>query len=299
MFKINSTLQLNNGVAMPALGFGVFQTSPQDTLSSVGEALKVGYRLIDTAAVYGNEREVGEAIRRSGIEREKLFVTTKLWISEFGYDEALHACDRSLRKLGLDHVDLYLIHWPLHQELDLTFQSYRALERLLQEGKVRAIGVSNFSVEQLDRLADQAATVPAVNQIELHPYFAQAEMRAYHDAKGIVTQAWSPLGAVNIYEADDEHPARHLLEEGVLKAIGNAHGKTTAQIALRWHLQHGVSAIPKSVKPERIAENAALFDFELSADEMRAIDGLETGVRGGYAPDEGSRELFCSFSVSD
>ncbi|WP_372169853.1 aldo/keto reductase [Xanthomonas axonopodis] len=292
MSTIHSTLRLNNGVEMPVLGFGVFQTSPEDTISSVKEAIKVGYRLIDTAAVYANEREVGEAMRQAGVARAELFITTKLWISEYGHDEALQGFERSLRKLGTDYVDLYLLHWPLPSEFDKVVASYKVAEQLLAEGRVRAIGVSNFSAEQLDQLAKETSIVPAVNQIELHPYFNQAEMRAYHAKQGIVTQAWSPLGAVNLYEADDEHPARHLLEEEVLKSIGSAHGKSAAQVVLRWHLQHGISVIPKSVKAHRIAENANVFDFELDSAEMQQIDALETGVRGGYAPEEGSRELF-------
>ncbi|PZQ51844.1 MAG: oxidoreductase [Novosphingobium pentaromativorans] len=288
-----TTLPLNNGVAMPALGFGVFQTSPTDTVSSVVEAIRVGYRLIDTAAIYGNEREVGEAIRQSGIDRGELFVTTKLWISEYGDEDAVRrACDRSLAKLGLDYIDLYLLHWPLHDDFEATVSSYKGLEQLLADGKVRAIGVSNFSAEHLDSLIDQVSVTPAVNQIELHPYFSQNDMRAVHADKGIVTQAWSPLGAVAIYEADNEHPARHLLDETVPKDIGAAHGKSPAQVILRWHLQQGIAVIPKSVKPKRIDENADLFDFSLSDDEMRQIDTLETGVRGGYAPEEGSREQF-------
>lgn len=299
MLNIKSSLLLNNGTKMPLLGFGVFQTSPEDTVTSVKEAIRVGYRLIDTAAIYGNEREVGEAIRQSGVERADLFVTTKLWISEYGDEDAVrHACERSLRKLGLDYVDLYLLHWPLHDEFDTTIRSYKAVERLLSDGKVRAIGVSNFSAEHLNRLMEQASAVPAVNQIELHPYFSQAEMRRCHAEKGIVTQAWSPLGAVNLYEADDQHPARHLLDDPVLNPIAKGHGKSPAQVILRWHLQHGISIIPKSVRPARIAENAALFDFELSGEEMQAIDGLETGIRGGYAPEEGSREQF-PVTVSD
>ncbi|VFR48150.1 oxidoreductase of aldo/keto reductase family, subgroup 1 [plant metagenome] len=277
---------------MPALGFGVFQTSPEDTVSSVKAAVKTGYRLIDTASVYRNEREVGKAIAQTEIARDQIFVTTKLWISEYGYDETLYGFDRSLRKLGLEYIDLYLLHWPVPSDFGRTIQSYKAAERLLAEGRVKAIGVSNFSAEHIDRLHAETSIMPAVNQIELHPYFSQTEMRAEHRRRGIVTQAWSPLGAVNIYEADKEHPARHLLDDGVLKSIAQAHGKTPAQIVLRWHLQQGIAIIPKSTKSARIAENADVFDFELSADETAQIDGLETGIRGGYGPEEGDRDLF-------
>ena len=290
---INSTLSLNNGVEMPAFGFGVFQTAPQDTVMSVRAAINEGYRLFDTAAVYGNEREVGQAIRESDADRSDLFITTKLWISEYGDESAVrYAFDRSLRKLDMDHIDLYILHWPLHDEFETMIQSYKTLEKLLAEGRVKAIGISNFSKAHIKRLRNETSVIPAVNQIELHPYFSQKEMRSAHQELGIVTQAWSPLGAVNIYEADDQHPARHLLDDDALAPIATAHGKSPAQIVLRWHLQHGVSVIPKSVKLHRIAENADIFDFELRPAEMAQIDALDTGVRGGYAPEEGSREQF-------
>ncbi len=203
-----------------------------------------------------------------------------------------YACNRSLRKLGLDTIDLYLLHWPLHDEFETMIQSYRTLEKLLADGTVRAIGISNFSQAHIEKLRAATTIVPAVNQIELHPYFSQLEMRAVHAQHGIVTQAWSPLGAVNIYEADADHPARYLLEDPALKPIAETHGKSVAQIVLRWHLQHGISVIPKSIKPTRIAENADLFDFSLDQAEMATIDALETGIRGGYAPEEGSRTQF-------
>jgi diketogulonate reductase-like aldo/keto reductase len=275
---------LNNGVTIPLLGFGVFQTPPAVTTEAVAEALRVGYRLIDTAAAYLNEREVGQGIARSGVERSDLFVTTKLWLSDYGYDSALRAFDVSSRKLGLEYVDLYLLHQPLPSDFEATIASYRAAERLLAEGRVRAIGVSNFSPERLERLISQTSIVPAVNQVEVHPYFAQPELRQTHKRLGVLTQAWSPLGQIYVYQASGPGSGRNIFDDPVLAGIATANGKTVAQVILRWHLQHGTSAIPKSVRPARIAEDFDIFDFELTADEMTAIDALDTGVRGGPDP---------------
>ncbi|WP_105631574.1 aldo/keto reductase [Cronobacter dublinensis] len=292
MFNIDSTFTLNNGVKMPALGFGVFQASPEETVTSVKEAIRAGYRLIDTASVYGNEHEVGEAIRQSGVDRNDLFVTTKVWISEYGYDDTLYGFERSMRKLGLEQLDLYLMHWPVPRDWERSVDTWKAMVRLYEEGRIKAIGVSNFEPEHIERLAQISSVLPAVNQVELHPYFNQSDLRAYHKTRGIITQAWSPLGGVNIYESAKNHFTRSVLEDAVLEGIASRHGKSTAQVILRWHLQHGTAVIPKSVKPARIAQNADLFDFQLSDEEMLAIDNLNTGLRGGHVPDEGDRNLF-------
>jgi len=283
------TLTLNNGVEIPALGFGVFQTPAAETVAAVECALEVGYRHIDTAAAYGNEREVGEAIRRSGLDSSEVFVETKVWISDYGYDETLHAFDKSAGKLGLDQLDLLILHQPLPGEFELTIGAYQALERLLADGRVRAIGVSNFMPHHLARLGDETSAVPSVNQIEVHPYFRQSELLAVDAERGILSQAWSPIGGITSYR-DRHHGST--FEDPVIKAIADAHGKTPAQVMLRWHLQQGRQAIPKSVTPSRIAENFDIFDFELSAEELAAIDALDTGVRGGPEPEMMTREAF-------
>lgn len=275
------SLTLNNGVAIPALGFGVFQTPPDETARAVTEAFRVGYRHIDTAAAYANERGVGEAIRTSGISRGDLFIETKIWINDFGFDETLHGFDKSSRKLGLDQIDLLILHQPLPSAFDHTLGAYRALERLLADGRVRAIGISNFMPHHLERLLAEVEVMPAVNQIELHPYFQQAELQRLHAAHGTLTQAWSPIGGITFYRGNN----RSTLEDPVILDIGAAHEKTAAQVMLRWGLQHGRSVIPKSVTPARIAENFAVFDFELTPWEMASIDALETGTRGGPDPD--------------
>jgi diketogulonate reductase-like aldo/keto reductase len=281
MTASNPVITLNNGVRMPALGLGVFQSSPEDTVGAVEAALSTGYRLIDTAAAYANERQVGEGIRKSGIGRAEVFIETKVWISDYGYDATLHAFDKSAGKLGVDQLDLLLLHQPLPSAFDRTLDAYRALEKLLADGRVRAIGVSNFMPGHLDRLLGETSVVPAVNQIEVHPYFQQAELQRLHAEHGILTQAWSPIGGITSYVPD----RRSALEDPTLNQIGGRHGKSPAQVMLRWHLQHGRSAIPKSVKPARIAENFDVFDFELSGEEIAAIDALDTGVRGGPEPD--------------
>jgi diketogulonate reductase-like aldo/keto reductase len=280
-------LTLNNGVQMPAFGLGVFQSTPQETVSAVQAALQAGYRLIDTAAVYMNEAQVGEALRASGLDRAEVFVTTKLWISDFGQGKALHAFDRSLRKLGLQHVDLYLLHWPVPSQFDKTIESWRVAERLLREGRVRAIGVSNFLPAHLDALMAHTDVVPAVNQVELHPFHAQPALRAADARYGIVTQAWSPIGGSKRYWAKDDAAAAagDPLRHPVITGLAQRHGRTPAQVVLRWQIQLGNSAIPKSVRPERIRENAAIFDFTLADDEMRAIDALDRQERGGPDPE--------------
>jgi diketogulonate reductase-like aldo/keto reductase len=273
-------LKLSNAVTMPALGLGVFQTPPEETTAAVETALRDGYRLIDTAAAYGNEREVGEGIRRSGIGRDDVFLETKVWISDYGYDATLHAFDKSACKLGLDQLDLLLLHQPLPSRFDLTLDAYRALEQLLADGKVRAIGVSNFLPEHLDRLLTETSVVPAVNQIELHPYFQQTALQRVHAENGIVTQAWSPIGGVTSYGGGE----KRTFDDPTLIEIARQHGKSVAQVMLRWHLQEGRSAIPKSTKPARIVENFDVFDFELTSEQVAAIDALDTGARGGPDP---------------
>lgn len=284
-------LTLNNGVELPALGYGVFQARPEETVAAVQEALRVGYRHIDTAAGYGNEREVGEAIRRAGIDRSEVFIETKVWISDYGYDATLHAFDKSAAKLGVDRLDLLILHQPLPTAFDRTVAAYKALESLLADGKVRAIGVSNFMPRHLDRLLADASVVPAVNQIEVHPYFRQTEVLAKNAEHGILSQAWSPIGGITFYPGWGEN-RKSSLEEPVLLSIAQAHGKSAAQVMLRWHLQQGRSAIPKSVKPARIAENFEIFDFELSDEELAAIDALDTGVRGGPDPESLTLEQY-------
>ena len=268
------TVTLNNGVTMDQLGFGVFQVPDDETTTAVGAALRAGYRSIDTAAVYGNERGVGRAIAESesGIARDELFITTKLWNADQGYDATLTAFDASLAKLGLDHVDLYLIHWPTPAR-DLYSETWRAFEKLLADGRTRAIGVSNFRPAHLERLLSNASVVPAVNQIELHPGLQQRELREFHARHGIVTEAWSPLaqGAV--------------LKDEAITSVAATHGRSPAQIVLRWHLQLGNVVIPKSVTESRIRENLDVFDFVLSEREIDAIGALDRGLRTGPDPD--------------
>ena len=256
---------------MPQLGFGVFQIPPEETQERVEEALAAGYRHIDTAAAYRNEAGVGAAIAASGVPREDVFVTTKLWNSEQGYDSTLRAFEQSIERLGTGHVDLYLIHWPLPSR-DLFLDTWRAFERIKEEGGARSIGVSNFRIEDLERLEAEAEQRPTVNQIELHTRLQQAEQRAWHEEHDIVTEAWSPLA-----QGD-------LLEDGTIETIAAHHERTPAQVILRWHLQIGNVVIPKSVTPERIRENFELFDFALSEDDMAAIERLDAGERVGPDP---------------
>ncbi|MFF2271688.1 aldo/keto reductase [Agromyces sp. NPDC058136] len=267
------TVTLNNGVQMPQLGFGVFQVPDAETTEAVAAALDAGYRSIDTAAIYGNEAGVGRALAESGIARDELFVTTKVWNSEQGFDTTLRAFDASLGELGLDRLDLYLIHWPT-PERDRFVDTWRALERLLDEGRVRAVGVSNFEPAHLERLISETGTVPAVNQIELHPALQNRATVAANARHGIVTEAWSPLaqGAV--------------LGEASVTAIAARLGVTPAQVVLRWHLQQGRVVIPKSVTPARIAANFDVFGFELTDDDLAAIDALERDGRTGPHPAE-------------
>src|SRR5918999_2126755 len=262
---------LNNDVLMPQLGFGVFQVSDEEAERAVAVAIRAGYRSIDTARIYENEEGTARALKAAGVPREELFITTKLWNADQGYDSTLRAFDASLARLGLDYLDLYLIHWPMPGR-GTYLDTWRAFGRLYADGRVRAIGVSNFLPEHLTRVMDAGDVVPAVNQIELHPYLSQAELRAFHAEHGIATEAWAPLGQ-----------GKGLRDDPALAPIAARHGKTTAQVVLRWHLQLGNVVIPKSVTPARIADNLDVFDFDLDADDMAAISALDTGNR--YGPD--------------
>ncbi|MDD7968453.1 aldo/keto reductase [Actinomycetospora lemnae] len=270
-------IELNNGATIPQLGFGVFQIDPSDTADTVQQAFDAGYRHIDTAQMYGNEAEVGEAIAKSGLPRDELWITTKCNNSNHGYDDAQRALDESLQKLGLDRVDLYLIHWPLPGK-DLYVETWKGFEKAHADGKARTIGVSNFQPHHLDRLLEETDTVPAINQIELHPHMQQAALRSYHERHGIRTEAWSPIGQ-----------GRGLLDAPELGEIAQAHGKSPAQVVLRWHIQIGNIIFPKSVTPERIRENMAIFDFELTHEDMQKIEGMEKAERLGPDPDKFDR----------
>jgi diketogulonate reductase-like aldo/keto reductase len=267
-------LKLNSGIEAPQLGFGVWQIDDNTAADAVAHALQVGYRSVDTATIYQNEKGVGEGIARAGIPRSELFLTTKLWNADQGFDATLKAFDASLARLKQDYVDLYLIHWPVPKG-DRYVDTFKAFIRLRDEGRIRSVGVSNFQPAHLDRLAAETGVVPAVNQIELHPDFAQRDVVAYHKAHGIVTESWSPLGQ-----------GGELLKDPVLASIAKATGKTPAQVVLRWHLQEGHMVIPKSQTPSRIAENFDVFGFELSADQLSQIDGLDAGNRIGPHPEE-------------
>ena len=282
-------ITLNNGVELPAIGFGVFQTPPDETRDAVTAALDTGYRHIDTAAAYGNERQVGEAVRASNIARAAVFLETKVWISDYGYDETLHAFDKSAAKLGVDQIDLLILHQALPSAFDKTLDAYRALETLQAAGKVRAIGVSNFMVDHLTRLLETTKIAPAVNQIEVHPYFQQREVQNFGAEHGILTQAWSPIGGITFYR-EGKHTST--LKDPTIIKIAEGHGKSPAQVMLRWHIQERRSVIPKSTKARRIAENFDVFDFELTTDELAAIDGLDTGKRGGPEPEAITLESF-------
>ena len=283
------TYTLNNQVTIPALGLGVFQSPPEETSAAVAAALDAGYRHVDTAAAYGNEREVGQAVRDSGLDRAEVFLETKVWISDYGYEQTLHAFDKSAGKLGVDQIDLFILHQALPSDFDATLAAYRALETLLADGKVRAIGVSNVMVEHLTRLIDVVQVVPAVNQIEVHPYFQQRAVQDLAAEHGMLTQAWSPIGGITFYR-DGEHTST--LEDPTIVEIAEAHGKSPAQVMLAWHLQEGRQAIPKSTKPARIAENIDVFDVELTPEQLAAIDALDTGRRGGPEPEAITLDAF-------
>lgn len=266
-------ITLNNGVEIPQLGFGVFQIEPEHTREATLTALKAGYRHIDTAQMYGNEKEVGQAVRDFGADRDEIFVTSKLNNGYHAYDDALSAFDTSLSDLWFDHLDLFLIHWPLPDVGDFV-ETWRAMEEIRRSGRSRAIGVSNFQPHHLRRLFDETDTVPAVNQIEVHPYFAQNDVRAFNAEHGIATEAWSPIAQGDV------------LDDETLTRIGDSHGKSAAQVTLRWHIQRGDIIFPKSVTPSRVQENIDIFEFELSGDEMAQIGQLDRGQRTGPNPDE-------------
>jgi 2,5-diketo-D-gluconate reductase A len=264
-------IALNDGNSVPQVGLGVWQTPPEDTERAVAAALAAGYRHVDTAAAYGNEEQTGRAIRESGLDRSEVFLVTKLWNSEQGYDATLAAFDASVERLGVDYLDLYLIHWPV-PEKDLFVETFKAFARLREDGRVRSIGVSNFEPEHLRVLVDSTGTVPAVNQIELHPMLPQQELRDVHAQLGIATEAWSPLGQGS------------LLTHPTVTGVAESHGKTPAQALIRWHIQLGNIVIPKSVNPQRIESNFEVFDFELSEQDMASISSLEDGTRLGPDP---------------
>ena len=270
--NLQSRVKLNNGVEIPWVGLGVFQSEPGTTTQRAVEwALELGFRHIDTAALYGNEESVGLGLKASGIPRDEVFVTTKVWNTDQGYDKALAAFDASMKKLQLDIVDLYLIHWPMN---GTRLETWKALEKLYQDGRVRAIGVSNFLVHHLEELADNSGIVPAVNQVEFHPFLLQKDLLDYDHEHGIRHEAWSPLTRAKLWD------------DPVIDEIASKHGRSRAQVLLRWDLQHGVVTIPKSVHRERIEENAKLFDFELDDGDMKKLDGLDRGERIGPDPDE-------------
>jgi 2,5-diketo-D-gluconate reductase A len=267
------TIKLNDGTEIPQLGFGVFQIDPAETAEAVQRALEVGYRHIDTAEMYRNEAGVGEGIRNSGVPREEIYVTSKLNNGYHEPDDARSAFEQTLAELGFDHVDLFLIHWPLPTLYDGDFVStWKVLEEFKADGRARSIGVSNFQVEHLERLAAEADVVPAVNQIELHPYFLNGEVKAYDEEHGIGTEAWSPIAQGGV------------LDDEVITGIADRVGRTPAQVVLRWHIQHGNIVFPKSTTPSRIEENFALFDFALDQDDIEAIDGLDRGEDGRTGP---------------
>jgi 2,5-diketo-D-gluconate reductase A len=264
-------VELIDGKTMPRIGFGVFQIPPEQTVEAVTQALRTGYRAVDTAAAYGNEAEVGEAVRASGLEREEVFVTTKVWNNEHGRGATLRAFEASLGRLGFEHVDLYLIHWPAPAR-GLYVETWQTLVELQADGRARSIGVSNFEIDHLERAIDATGVTPAVNQVELHPRLQQAELRSFHGERGIVTEAWSPLAKGNV------------LNDPAVTELASAYARTPAQIVLRWHVQLGNVVIPKSVTPERIEENFQIFDFTLDDGAMRSLDGLDAGERTGPDP---------------
>ncbi|ASF37813.1 MULTISPECIES: aldo/keto reductase [Halobacillus] len=268
------TMTLHSNVEMPQLGFGVWQVEQKDAVAAVTKALETGYRHIDTAAAYKNEEQVGEAIKQSGLGRDELFITTKVWNADQGYNNTIQALETSLDKLGLEYVDLYLIHWPT-PEYDEYVETYKALEQLQKDGKVKAIGVCNFDIDHLERLMEECEVKPSVNQVECHPYLAQNELKDFCRKNGIHLEAWSPL-----------MQGKEVLKDETIQSIAEQHNKTAAQVIIRWHLQNETIVIPKSVTPSRIEENFNVFDFELTAEDMNSINKLDRGERKGPKPSE-------------
>ncbi len=281
MYKsIKDYMRLNNGIEMPILGFGVFRINDNDeTADCVKKAIKHGYRSIDTAMIYGNEAGVGKGIKKSGIKREDLFITTKLWNSDQGYDETLKAFENSMERLMVNYLDLYLIHWPVPKN-NKYIETWKALETLYRDGKVRAIGVSNFNISHLENIITQCSVVPAVNQVEFHPWFLQTELFTYMRQKRISAEAWSPLGGGALLDNET------LLDNKILMGIAKKYNKTVAQVIIRWDIQKNVITIPKSSKEDRIASNANVFDFELSDQDIKTIESLNINHRTGPDPDE-------------
>lgn len=267
MSEINPLVTLPDGRKMPQLGLGVWQVSDADAVKAVSEAFRVGYRAVDTAAIYRNEKGVGQAIKNSGLKREDVFVTTKLWNDDQGYDQALRAIDASLDKLGLDYVDLYLVHWPSPKR-GLYSESWRALVEIKKSGRAKSIGVSNFMIEHLQEIMERTGEVPVLNQVELHPRFQQRDLRAFHEKHGIHTQCWSPLGQ------------GATLQEPLIQELARKYGKTPAQIVIRWHLQNQLIVIPKSVTPSRIRENFGVFDFDLDPEDFEKINEMDDPENG-------------------
>ncbi|RKS97372.1 aldo/keto reductase [Chryseobacterium defluvii] len=279
-------IRLNNGVDIPALGFGVWQMEDmKECENAVIKAIHTGYRMIDTASIYLNETAVGDGVKNSGIDRDELFITSKLWVQDHGYEKAKSAFQRTLNRLQMDYLDMYLIHWPFGDFLG----AWKALEELYNEGKIKAIGVCNFTVEKLEELKANSSVLPVINQIELHPVFQQKELQVYDRENNIVTQPWSPLGNGNA----------ELLNNAELKTIAEKYHKTVAQVILRWHLQEGFCVIPKSVTPSRIEENFNIFDFELIEDEMNVVRSLDTGKRLFFDPKDPAWEEKMLRSVAD
>lgn len=270
--SLQSTLKLNNGVEIPVLGLGVFRSPPgRRTQQAVLEALEVGYRHVDTAHIYGNERDVGEAIRRSEVPRDQVFVTSKLWNTDHGYDRTLRAFDKTLGELGFDQLDLYLVHWPVQ---GLRKETWRAMETLQRDGRCRAIGVSNYTVRHLSELLGSCQIPPAVNQVEFHPFLYQQQLLDFCTQSGIALEAYSPLAKAQ------------KLDDRTLRAVAEEHGRTPPQVMIRWGLQHGLIVIPKSVRKDRIRENAKVFDFHLSAGEMGTLDALNEDLRTAWDPSQ-------------
>lgn len=273
-----TSYRTNNDIAIPSLGLGVYLSNAADAVRSVKFALEVGYRLIDTASIYGNEAEVGEGIRQSGIKREDVFITSKVWLDEYGSEKTPKAFENTLKKLGTDYLDLYLLHWPAPSSFHTTVEAYKTIESLHKKGMIRAIGVCNFTPDLLTQLMNETTIIPAINQIELHPYFSQMGSAEFHRQHGIITQCWSPLGGIYTNHPADTNTVIHLLADPLLEELSRFYEKSPAQIVLRWHLHHGHAVIPKSIHKDRILENKAIFDFSLSTEDILRTPGVRIVV---------------------